>query len=709
MWFSAFASLATAQLGEDPKGDPKFADPNTGVDEDSGFAPKEKGFAAEEPLATPKENPLLGAAPKDPNAKVLVVEEVDGAPNEKVEEGGLGPRFAEAPNPDPKREGTGEGWAATSSEKPPKAWLLVPCTAMAGVLDAPVDVGRVVKLLDPNAELVVVPNTEIGPLNASKWFGVLPEARGEGAIVVLVAGFERAVVGTAKPKGKGAGAAEPTVNTEAEELMPWPMEGVAKSACDRVELELAAEELPDINPPAPNNVEVEEIGDIVVNPKATPADRAPDILLEMDVFLISWSNIFFWDSSAWGECVEGEVIWDEGTEGAPNWKGDFFCCDTEEEPNVNGDKVAAVAAKLLVPEMLQLVPVWETVAEVDGTEADLVLLKPKTWKLVLGVTDEFMSKANLLLGFEIACCSEVGVHPAEVPKLVDVAFPGSDRVLALEKFVVKKLGDVVAREARGKGESGASCPIVGRLLLLAVTSVDSTESTGDSWIASDRGVDAVVATAGLKTRSGLLSNLKFLRLNGSLSSADSTTPDGNEKTSFPAIGSEENLKAGPPLLAAAVGNAFGVEGASKDAPDWVDEGKVKPPGLPALELIGFQDVTYRFVSTLAGAPITGGIMVDIDLGVIISENTAWETGLTMELVLVVEIVDTCKPVYAAWFSSSDPDSWKAALIRKPLLLVTIGPTAGAVSSSSLQLANVSLADPVIVREPSSVWPVIFFS
>ncbi len=168
MWFSAFASLATAQLGEDPKGDPKFADPNTGVDEDSDFAPKEKGFAAEEPLATPKENPLLGAAPKDPNAKVLVVEEVDGAPNEKVEEGGLGPRFAEAPNPDPKREGTGEGWAATPSEKPPKAWLMVPCTAMAGVLDAPVDVGRVVKLLDPNAELVVVPNTEIGPLNASK-------------------------------------------------------------------------------------------------------------------------------------------------------------------------------------------------------------------------------------------------------------------------------------------------------------------------------------------------------------------------------------------------------------------------------------------------------------------------------------------------------------------------------------------------------------
>ncbi len=53
-------------------------------------------------------------------------------------------------------------------------------------------------------------------------------------------------------------------------------------------------------------------------------------------------------------------------------------------------------------------------------------------------------------------------------------------MLALEKLVVKKLGDVVAREARGKRESGASCPIVGRLLLLDVTPVDSTESTGDS-------------------------------------------------------------------------------------------------------------------------------------------------------------------------------------------------------------------------------------
>jgi hypothetical protein len=200
----------------------------------------------------------------------------------------------------------------------------------------------------------------------------------------------------------------------------------------------------------------------------------------MDVFLISWSNIFFWDSSARGECVEGEVIWDEGTEGAPNWEGDFFCCDTEEEPNVKGDKVAAVAAKLPVPEMLQLVPVWGTVAGAGGTDADLVLLKPKIWMLLLGVTDEFMSKANLLLGFEIACCSEVRVYPAEVPKLVDVAFTGSDCVLALEKLVVKKLGDVVAREACGKRESGASCPIVGRLLLLAVTSVDSTESTGDS-------------------------------------------------------------------------------------------------------------------------------------------------------------------------------------------------------------------------------------
>jgi hypothetical protein len=36
------------------------------------------------------------------------------------------------------------------------------------------------------------------------------------------------------------------------------------------------------------------------------------------------------------------------------------------------------------------------------------------------------------------------------------------------------------------------------LLLLAVSSVDSTESSGDSWIASDWGVDAVVATGGLK-------------------------------------------------------------------------------------------------------------------------------------------------------------------------------------------------------------------
>ncbi len=144
------------------------------------------------------------------------------------------------------------------------------------------------------------------------------------------------------------------------------------------------------------------------------------------MFLISWSNIFFWDSSAQGECVEGEVIWDKGTEGAPNWKGDFFCCDTEEEPNVKGDKVAAVAAKLLVPEMLQLVPVWGTVAGAGGTDADLVLLKPKTWILLLGVTDEFMSKANLLLGFEIACCSEVRAYPAEVPKLVDVAFPANN-------------------------------------------------------------------------------------------------------------------------------------------------------------------------------------------------------------------------------------------------------------------------------------------
>ncbi len=88
--------------------------------------------------------------------------------------------------------------------------------------------------------------------------------------------------------------------------------------------------------------------------------------------------------------------------------------------------MAAVAAKLLVPEMLQLVPVWETVAGAGGTNADLVLLKPKTWILLLGVTDEFMSKANLLLGFEIACWSEVGAYPAEVPKLVDVAFPANN-------------------------------------------------------------------------------------------------------------------------------------------------------------------------------------------------------------------------------------------------------------------------------------------
>jgi hypothetical protein len=88
--------------------------------------------------------------------------------------------------------------------------------------------------------------------------------------------------------------------------------------------------------------------------------------------------------------------------------------------------VAAVAAKLLVPEMLQLVPVWGTGAGAGGTDADLVLLKPKPWMLLLGVTDEFMSKANLLLGFEIACCWEVRVYPAEVPKLVDVAFPANN-------------------------------------------------------------------------------------------------------------------------------------------------------------------------------------------------------------------------------------------------------------------------------------------
>jgi flavoprotein len=53
-------------------------------------------------------------------------------------------------------------------------------------------------------------------------------------------------------------------------------------------------------------------------------------------------------------------------------------------------------------------------------------------------------------------------------------------VLAIEKLVVKKMVDVVAREACRKRESGANCPIVGRFLLLAVSSVDSTESSGDS-------------------------------------------------------------------------------------------------------------------------------------------------------------------------------------------------------------------------------------
>jgi hypothetical protein len=62
----------------------------------------------------------------------------------------------------------------------------------------------------------------------------------------------------------------------------------------------------------------------------------------------------------------------------------------------------------------------------------------------------------------------------------EVTLPGSDHVLALEKLVVKKMVDVVAREPRRKRESGANCPIVGRLLLLAVSSVDSTESSGDS-------------------------------------------------------------------------------------------------------------------------------------------------------------------------------------------------------------------------------------
>jgi hypothetical protein len=45
------------------------------------------------------------------------------------------------------------------------------------------------------------------------------------------------------------------------------------------------------------------------------------------------------------------------------------------------------------------------------------------------------------------------------------------------------------------------------------------------------------------------------------------------------------------------------------------------------------------------------ILFDVD-----AENTTKETSLTMKLVLVVEILNTCKLVYVAWLSSFDLDS-----------------------------------------------------
>jgi hypothetical protein len=44
------------------------------------------------------------------------------------------------------------------------------------------------------------------------------------------------------------------------------------------------------------------------------------------------------------------------------------------------------------------------------------------------------------------------------------------------------------------------------------------------------------------------------------------------------------------------------------------------------------------------------ILLNVDV-----ENTSRETSLTMELVFVVEIVNTCKLVYVAWLSSFDLD------------------------------------------------------
>jgi len=45
------------------------------------------------------------------------------------------------------------------------------------------------------------------------------------------------------------------------------------------------------------------------------------------------------------------------------------------------------------------------------------------------------------------------------------------------------------------------------------------------------------------------------------------------------------------------------------------------------------------------------ILFDVD-----AENNIRERSLTMELVLIVEIVNMCKLVYVAWLSSFDPDS-----------------------------------------------------
>jgi hypothetical protein len=59
----------------------------------------------------------------------------------------------------------------------------------------------------------------------------------------------------------------------------------------------------------------------------------------------------------------------------------------------------------------------------------------------------------------------------------------------------------------------------------------------------------------------------------------------------------------------AEGNGLGVEGGSRNAPGGVVEGKVKSPGLPAWELIGFQSVAWVSVSRLAGEPTTGEVIV----------------------------------------------------------------------------------------------------